>query len=65
MLAGQAADGLSALIGTERVQKGDSSTREGCVGREWSVCWGEWPRKVGESGNELSVEVRKSAEPLR
>lgn len=34
MLAGQAADGLSALIGTERVQKGDSSTREGGVERE-------------------------------
>lgn len=49
MLAGQAADGLSALIGTERVQKGDSSAKGGVSGeerereRERSVCWGgEW-----------------------
>lgn len=50
MLAGQAADGLSALIGTERVHKGDSSTREGggCVRREsGSVSGGERQRKVG------------------
>lgn len=44
MLAGQAADGLSALIGTERVQKGDSSTREGCAGKERrrACVGGEW-----------------------
>lgn len=70
MLAGQAADGLSALIGTERVQKGDSSTREGGVEREGRgvcvcVCVSGAAR-WGQSGNELSAEVKKSAnQPCR